>query len=86
METAFGRTSCKPSPPLSICAWSSVFRVSERHNWFYDIAQDKSYAVYTHEGFAWHEQEAREYNRFLRFGIEQPLWPVYGKELQILSF
>lgn len=55
------------------------FRVSERHNWFYDIAQDKSYAVYTHEGFAWHEQEAREY-MFSSFSIEQPLWPVYGKE------
>lgn len=55
------------------------FRVSERHNWFYDIAQDKSYAVYIHEGFAWHEQEAREY-MFSSFGIEQPLWPVYGKE------
>jgi hypothetical protein len=55
------------------------FRVSERHNWFYDIVQDKSYAVYTHEGFAWHEQEAREY-MFSSFGIEQPLWPVYGKE------
>ena len=55
------------------------FRVSERHNWFNDIAQDKSYAVYTHKGFAWREQEAREY-MFSSFGIEQPLWPVYGKE------
>ena len=55
------------------------FRVSERHNWFYDIAQDKSNAVYTHKGFAWREQEAREY-MFSSFGIEQPLWPIYGKE------
>lgn len=55
------------------------FRISDRKNWFYEIAHNSSYAVYKHEGFKGHEREACEY-MFSSFGIEQPSWPVYGEE------
>ena len=55
------------------------FRISDRKNWFYDIAHDPAYAVYQHHGFKGYEREACEY-MFSSFGIEQPTWPVYGEE------
>ena len=55
------------------------FRISDRKNWFYDIAHNFEYAVYQHHGFKGHEREACEY-MFSSFGIEQPTWPVYGEE------
>ena len=55
------------------------FRISDRKNWFYDIAHNSEYAVYQHHGFKGHEREACEY-MFSSFGIEQPTWPVYGEE------
>lgn len=55
------------------------FRISQRKNWFYDLAHDSDYAVYHHKGFEGHEREACEY-MFSSFGIGQPAWPVYGKE------
>ena len=55
------------------------FRISMRKNWFYDLAYNPAYAVYHHKGFEGHEQEACEY-MFSSFGIDQPTWPVYGKE------
>ena len=56
-----------------------TFRISNRKNWFYDIANDSTYAVYKHQGFKGCEREACEY-MFSSFGIEQPTWPVYGEE------
>ena len=55
------------------------FRISDRKNWFYDIAHNSEYAVYQHHGFKGHEREACEY-MFSSFGIEQPTWPIYGEE------
>lgn len=55
------------------------FRISQRKNWFYDLAHNSDYAVYHHKGFEGHEREACEY-MFSSFGIGQPAWPVYGKE------
>lgn len=55
------------------------FRISKRKNWFYDLAYNPAYAVYHHQGFKGHEQEACEY-MFSSFGIDQPAWPVYGEE------
>ena len=55
------------------------FRISDRKNWFYNIAHNFEYAVYQHHGFKGHEREACEY-MFSSFGIEQPTWPVYGEE------
>ena len=48
-----------------------TFRISNRKNWFYDIANDSTYAVYKHQGFKGCEREACEY-MFSSFGIEQP--------------
>lgn len=55
------------------------FRISDRKNWFYDIAHNPAYAVYQHHGFKGYEREACEY-MFSSFGIEQPTWPIYGEE------
>ena len=55
------------------------FRISDRKNWFYDIAHNSEYAVYQHHGFKGHEREACEY-MFSSFGIEQATWPIYGEE------
>ena len=55
------------------------FRISDRKNWFYDIARNPAYAVYQHHGFKGYEREACEY-MFSSFGIEQPTWPIYGEE------
>lgn len=55
------------------------FRISNRKNWFYDLAHDPNNAVYHHKGFKGHEREACEYI-FTSFGLDQPLWPVYGEE------
>lgn len=55
------------------------FRTSERKNWFYDIAHNSEYAVYTHRGFSGREHEAVEY-LFPSFGINFPTWPIYGQE------
>ncbi len=55
------------------------FRISDRKNWFYDIAHNSSYPVYHHEGFKGNEHEACEY-MFSSFGIDQPTWPIYGEE------
>ena len=56
------------------------FRISGRHNWFYDLATNQGqYAVYRHRGFEGREHEACNYI-FGSFGLELPSWPVYGKE------
>lgn len=55
------------------------FRISDRRNWFYDLAHDGQYAVLMHKGFKGHEREASNY-MFESFGLDQPLWPVYGSE------
>lgn len=55
------------------------FRISDRKNWFYDLAHDGQYAVLMHNGFKGHEREASHY-MFESFGLDQPLWPVYGSE------
>ena len=55
------------------------FRISGRHNWFYDLATNQGqYAVYRHRGFEGREHEACNYI-FGSFGLELPSWPVYGK-------
>lgn len=55
------------------------FRTSQMKNWFYDLAHDAGNAVYIHEGFKGREREAAQY-MFSAFGLDQPLWPVYGRE------
>lgn len=56
------------------------FRISGIRNWFYDLAynQDKV-PVYFHQGFKGNEQRACEF-MFRSYGLDQPLWPVYGTE------
>lgn len=55
------------------------FRISKCSNWFSDIAKENAACVYRHLGFAGREREACEY-MFESFGLDQPLWPVYGSE------
>lgn len=55
------------------------FRISARKNWFYDLAHDDSKSVYHHRGFEGNEREACEY-MFCSFGLDQPMWPVFGDE------
>lgn len=55
------------------------FRISDRKNWFYDLAHGGQYSVLMHKGFKGHEREASHY-MFESFGLDQPLWPVYGNE------
>lgn len=54
------------------------FRTSSRKNWFYDISHS-DLSVYHHQGFEGNIREACEY-LFNSFGLDQPLWPVYGAE------
>ena len=55
------------------------FRTSQMKNWFYDLAHDADNTVYIHEGFRGREREAAQY-MFGAFGLDQPLWPMYGSE------
>ena len=55
------------------------FRISKRSNCFSDIAKENAELVYRHLGFTGREREACEY-MFESFGLDQPLWPVYGGE------
>ena len=55
------------------------FRISEMKNWFYDLAHDTNNTVYVHKGFQGREREAAQY-MFSAFGLDQPLWPMYGSE------
>lgn len=55
------------------------FRTSDMKNWFHDLAEKNRGATYIHKGFTDNQQEACEY-MFSAFGLEQPLWPVYGDE------
>lgn len=55
------------------------FRISDRKNWFFDLAHDEQFSVLMHKGFKGQEREASLY-MFESFGLDQPLWPVYGNE------
>lgn len=56
------------------------FRISSNRNWFYDLAHNQEkIPVYLHEGFKGNEQRAAEF-MFRSYGLDQPLWPAYGKE------
>lgn len=55
------------------------FRISDRKNWFFDLVHNGQYPVLLHKGFKGQEREASLY-MFESFGLDQPLWPVYGNE------
>ena len=55
------------------------FRISDRKDWFYDLAHDNQNTVLMHQGFKGKERDASHY-MFESFGLDQPLWPVYGSE------